>query len=119
MKFIARDLLRRLEGLRLEAYQDEGGKLSIGYGHAGDIKPGATISAHQAEVILDVDLLRFTTGVAHLVEKAPPLTDEQFSALVIFAFNVGISAFAGSTALRDIVAGHFDLVPSELMRWCF
>lgn len=111
-------LLKRLEGLRLSAYRDAGGVLTIGYGHTGGVKPDSVLTAHQAEVVLDSDLGRFIPGVEHLIEGAPlPLADAQFSALVIFAFNVGLVAFEGSTARRDVLSGHLDAVPAALALW--
>ncbi len=114
----ARALLKRLEGCRLTAYRCSAGRWTIGYGHTGDVAPGQVISQHQAEVILDHDLQRFVAGVEQLVASAPvPATDNQFSALVIFAFNVGLPALAGSTALRDLLQGRMQDVPLELSRW--
>lgn len=116
----ARQLLKRLERFSSAAYQDEAGVWTIGYGHTGDVRSGQSITQHQAEVVLDHDLQRFTTGVTHFVQHAAqPLSDAQFSALVIFCFNVGVTAFAGSTALRDVLSGHLDRVPAELARWHF
>jgi lysozyme len=120
MKFTdaARDLLKHLEGCRLEAYLDEAEKWTIGYGHRGDVHRGMTITQHQADVIFDLDLDRFILGVEHYVDRAH-LSDEQFSALVIFAFNVGLIGFAGSTALRDLQLGQLGQVPHELGRWIY
>ena len=111
-------LLKRLEGLRLAAYLDTGGKLTIGYGHTGgDFAPGTRWSQERAEATLDRDVGRFVTGVSHLLEGGPELSDEQFSALVIFAFNVGLEALKGSTLLRVVMAEHFEGVPDQLRQW--
>ncbi len=115
----ARELLQRLEGFRSTAYRDRAGVWTIGFGHTGDVHPGQALTQHQAEVVFDLDVQRFCVGVEHLVRRAMPLSDEEFSALVLFAFNVGLTAFAGSTALRDLLSGHFDLVPAELKRWVY
>lgn len=114
----AKSLLKRLEGCRLVAYADSGGHWTVGFGHTGpDVTPVTVWTQEQAELALDRDLARFIQGVTYLTAAAPPMTDEQFSALVIFAFNVGMAAFAGSTLLRIVDAGHFDAVPEQLMRW--
>jgi lysozyme len=114
----AHELLKRLEGLRLDAYRDEGGRWTIGYGHVAGAREGLVWTEAQADAALDADLARVTGDVAHLVQRAPAyLSDAQFSALCIFTFNVGTSRFAGSTALRDVLSGHLDAVPAELMRW--
>lgn len=46
-----------------------------------------------------------------------PLQQHQVDALVSFVFNVGGGAFAESTLLRELNAGHYDAVPRELPRW--
>jgi lysozyme len=45
------------------------------------------------------------------------LTQNQFDALVSFAYNAGHGAFRGSTLVRELNAGHYDVVPAELNRW--
>ena len=112
----ARALLRRLEGCRLAAYQDQAGVWTIGYGHTVGVKPVDVWTQEQADAALDVDLQRFTLGVQRLVAGLP-LTDNRFSALVIFAYNVGLMALAGSSALRVLRAGNPDDVPDALARW--
>lgn len=113
----ARGLLRQLEGCRLTAYQDGAGVWTIGYGHTGpDVHAGLTWTQAGANAALDVDLGWRISGVQKLLVPVM-LSGNQFSALVIFAFNTGLTALAGSTALRDIKAGHLDLVPAALALW--
>jgi lysozyme len=45
------------------------------------------------------------------------LNDNQFSALVSFAFNCGSGNLRDSTLRRKLNAGDYDCVPSELARW--
>lgn len=94
------------------------GKLTIGFGSTGvHVKPGATITEDQAEALLMKDLDRFERAVDKLVKV--PLNDNQFSALVSFAFNVGEGkgGFATSTLLQKLNDGDYASVPSQLMRW--
>lgn len=114
----ARALLKRLEGCRLAAYRDQAGVWTIGYGHTGaGVVRGLVWTQAQADLQLSADIARFSAGVARLVAPVQ-LTDAQFSALVIFAFNVGLVALEGSTALRDVHAGNLAGVPGELAKWC-
>ncbi len=46
-----------------------------------------------------------------------PLSDNQFSALVAFVFNIGVGHFAKSTLLRELNAGQYDSVPGQLALW--
>ena len=73
------------------------------------------ITIQEAEALLADDLRRFSAGVAGLVDV--DLSNNQVNALVSFAFNVGIGAFAASTLLKAINRKEFYLVTSEMRRW--
>lgn len=110
-------LVKAHEGLRLEAYQDTSGIWTIGYGHTHGVKADDSISAERAEQLLEADLTDAERAVAALVKV--PLTDNQFSALVSFVFNLGEGAFARSTLLRKLNEGSYGLVPACLKSWIF
>ena len=110
-------LVKAHEGLRLEAYQDTSGIWTIGYGHTHGVKVGDSISAERAEQLLEADLTEAERAVAALVKV--PLTDNQFSALVSFVFNLGEGVFARSTLLRKLNEGGHGLVPACLKSWIF
>lgn len=117
------DHIKKSEGLRLAAYPDPGSKdgkpVTIGYGTTRiDGKPislGTKITKTQAEAYLRTDLGNFAGRVASLIKVK--LNENQFGALVSFAYNVGIGAFESSTLLRKLNAGDFASVPSELRKW--
>lgn len=99
-------IIKRFEGLRLNAYYCPAGVLTIGYGSTGaHVKPGMKITEAEAERLLREDVRRFEEGVEKLVTV--PVNDNQFSALVSFAFNVGLSALGKSTLLKRLNAGNF------------
>ena len=53
-----------MEGLRLTAYRDEGGVLTIGYGHTGpDVNEGDRISEYWANELLAEDVAHTATAV--------------------------------------------------------
>ena len=110
-------LVKAQEGLRLQAYPDEGGVWTIGYGHTKGVAPGAVISGAQAEMLLEADLAQAERAVSDLVYV--PLTDNQFAALVDFVFNEGAGAFARSTLLKKLNEGGYALVPAYLKSWIF
>lgn len=92
------------------------GTLTAGVGHTGpDVYPGLRISLEQSRQWLREDLDKFEALVDRSVKV--PLSDNQFGALVSFAFNVGEGNFGKSTLLKKLNAGDYDSVPSELMRW--
>lgn len=110
------ELLKRHEGLRLEAYRCPAGVLTIGYGHTGDVEDWHRISAHEADVILQYDVEGTEAGVARLTDGLR-LTQGQWDALVCFAFNVGLAALSRSTLLRRLRAGDVHGAADELLRW--
>ncbi len=110
------ELIKQFEGLRLTAYQDSGGVWTIGYGHTGpDVRPGMTITRARAEQLLENDLREFERGVSRLVRV--PLNSNQFSALVSFAFNVGLGNLQGSTLLRLLNRGDYAGAAAQFGRW--
>lgn len=108
-------LLKQYEGCKLTAYKCPAGIWTIGYGSTGGhVKRGLTITQDQAEGLLRSDLRRFEDAVAKL---APGATDNQFSALVSFAFNVGIDALKKSTLLKLHKAGDYEGAAEQFPRW--
>lgn len=108
-------LLKTHEGLRLKAYLCPGGVLTIGYGHTKNVTPLQVITSDGAEQLLKTDVETYEIGVGQLVRV--PLNDNQFSALVCFAFNIGLRAFSGSTLLSLLDRYWYTQVPAQLMRW--
>lgn len=107
--------LKEWEGLRLDAYLDSVGVPTIGYGSTGNAKLGDHITEAEAERRLMADVVPAQGVVSRLV--ALPLSDNEYGALVCFVFNVGVSAFTGSTLLKVLKQGDKALVPAQLMRW--
>ena len=113
-------LIKEYEGCKLTAYKCPAGVWTIGYGHtaaAGEpiVSEGMRITAVEATNILKRDLNKFEQGVNQAVMVE--LAQNEFDALVSFAFNVGLGAFQRSTLLRKLNAGDFAAVPGELMKW--
>lgn len=112
------DLIKSFEGLRLEPYYCSSQVLTIGYGSTGaHVKHGMKITEQQAEDLLRKDVSRFEDGVNGLINI--PLTQNQFDALVSFAFNCGVGALEESTLRRRLNAGENPntVAQEELKRW--
>ena len=120
-------LLRQWEGCVLQAYDDANGKvakpgdrvrgiLTIGYGHTGpDVVPGLVWTQAQAEAELQREAASFAGEIAPLIKVE--LTDNQFSALVCLAYNIGVGAFGESSALRHANSKNFVEVPASIAKW--
>jgi lysozyme len=109
-------LTEQFEGCRLTAYQDQSGIWTIGYGHTGpDIVAGLTISQEQAQALLAQDLRSAEACVNNSVTVS--LTQDEFDALVDFAYNVGNGAFKGSRMLHVLNSGDYAGAAAQFQRW--
>jgi lysozyme len=74
------------------------------------------ITKLRAEQLLKNTADKFAERVAVLITK--PVTQNQFNALVSFAFNVGVSALKVSTLLKLVNNNPNDAnIAKEFMRW--
>ena len=92
---------------------------TIGYGHL--IKPGedfiAGITEERATELLRADIAITERTVQDCITA--PLTQNQFDALVIFAYNIGAKNFMGSTVVKYINNPDFHSIryPSLESAW--
>lgn len=124
------ELLKRWEGFEPRVYHDSAGFLTIGVGHlltrsemtSGKITVGGIVVKY-ADGLTDNQILGLLAQDVGPAEKAVAdrvtvnLTQNQFDALVSFAFNVGIGAFSGSTLLKQLNQKLYNEVPAQLARW--
>ena len=108
-------LIKEYEGLRLGAYLCSAGVLTIGYGHTGGVKEGDLITEQKAEQLLQDDLKKFENGVLRLVRV--PLAQNQFDALVSFAFNLGVGNLGKSTLLKMLNDRDYKGAAGQFIRW--
>ena len=80
-------LIKSFEGCKLKAYQDSVGVWTIGWGHTANVKAGQTITQAKADEYLMKDLAKFEKAVNDLKRD---FNENQFSALVSFAYNCGV-----------------------------
>lgn len=109
------DLVKHFEGLYTDAYICPAGVFTIGYGHTDNVQLGQSITPLEAENILQDDMQKFAVAVEKAIRVE--LNDNEFAALVSFAFNCGTGNLLASTLCRKLNAGDYDCVPSELGRW--
>lgn len=117
------ELIRRAEGFRANWYRCPAGVWTIGYGVTAATgitrrKYPGPITKEKAEKLLVKVLDRaYEPVIEGLVEV--PLTDNQFSALASFVFNVGPSAFADSTLLKKLNRWEYRAAADQLLRWVY
>jgi lysozyme len=116
------DIIKSFEGLKLKPYLCSAKVPTIGYGNTfyeNNVKvkmSDAPITKQRAEDLLKLNADRFASKVLNLVKK--PITQNQFNALVSFAYNVGSGALASSTLLRKVNVNPNDVtIRNEFLKW--
>lgn len=117
----ALELIKEFEGLRLNAYRDPVGIVTIGYGYTNGagygpgVSLGDTWTAQQAEDMLVEGIQRFANSIQrHFVIKPNP---DQFGAFVSLAYNIGWQSFVKSTALKRWNAGDVEGAAEAVTWW--
>jgi lysozyme len=117
------ELIKKFEGCRLTAYPDAGtggAPWTIGYGWTHSVKElpvqaGMTISQTMAEDLLRIGIVQFEKCVSQLLQVS--VNQNQFDALVSFAYNVGKTKFANSTLLKLVNESDFDGAAMQFSHW--
>jgi len=116
------DLIAEFEGLSLKPYKCQANISTIGYGstfyeNGTKVKlTDAPITKQRAEQLLKNTADKFAEKVAVLITK--PVTQNQFNALVSFAYNVGVTALANSTLLKLVNNNPNDAnIAKEFLKW--
>jgi lysozyme len=115
-KFIA-----GFEGFRGEVYLDAVRVETIGYGETqGDLIERyrtSGISEPAAFELLERRVQEFADGVERCITNKAALTPNRHAALTSLAYNIGIGAFADSTACKRFNAGDMAGVPEAMSWW--
>lgn len=108
-------LTESFEGCRLNSYQDQTGRWTIGYGHVLGVQPGDTVTQAQAEELLAEDIAWAVREVNSKVTIT--ISQPMFDALVDWTFNLGSSSLEHSTLLRLINEGKFETAANQFELW--
>lgn len=112
---------RGADGL-IYPYHDMVGFPTIGVGHLlsrvkyEDLSKYPPITEEEAYALKYKDLDRFAIGVCSLVKC--PINDNEFGALVMLSFNIGLGNLKASTLLKKLNRGDpRDEVGVEFLKW--
>jgi lysozyme len=115
------DLMHQFEGLRLNAYLCPANIPTIGWGNTfyesgRKVQMGETITKERADALFLWVANSFATQVRSMLRVQ--LNENQFSALVSFAYNVGNANLRTSTLLRLVNANPNDPnIRAQFLRW--
>jgi lysozyme len=102
-----------------QAYLDPVRVLTIGWGHTKDNGRQFDASSIWTQAECDAEFLKdmavFIAAVNNFVKV--PINQDQFDALVSFAFNLGADSLKNSTLLKKLNAGDFAGAAQEFQRW--
>lgn len=108
-------LIKQFEGCRLIAYQCSAGVWTIGYGHTVGVYKGMKITQKKAEAYLLQDVAKFEKYINNpsYVPFTDKLNQNQFDALVSFAFNLG------QGNVKKLCTGRaMNQIPSAMQQYC-
>ena len=104
-------ILKRLEGVKGEAYLDSAGKPTIGAGSTRGVQMGDTASDDQIDTRLAEDIAIVDQDYGQLVSA--DLNTNQEAAVKSLLFNIGGPQFANSKARAALNAGDFETFKKE------
>lgn len=117
-------LIAEFEGVALTRYNDPVGHCTVGIGHllhygycdyrAGEFDLG---SYEEAWALLIADCGKYAAGVERYVTA--PLNQNQFDALVSFAYNLGAGIFAGAGWVDALNAGDYAAVGPGMLQYVY
>ena len=99
------------EGFESVAYNKLDGIWTIGYGHTLGVTQGMTCTRAEADTWFLQDVAKCEVSVN---KQKLALSQNQFDALVSYAFNIGVGAFERSNLLSMIKSGKPE---SEIRKW--
>ena len=103
------------EGRRYTAYQDIVGVWTICEGHTKGVKAGDVATDAQCDEMAAQDVAEHNAGIRACITRPMPQNVE--IAFTSLAFNAGVGAFCGSTALKRYNAGDDTGACDALNMW--
>lgn len=110
-------LIKKHEGFRPTAYKPTKADVwTIGYGHTHGVKEGDTCTVSQADAWLYDDVREAELSITNI---GRPLTQNQFDALVSFAYNLGPGPLTHSGLHDALMQNDNQKAADELLKWIY
>jgi lysozyme len=92
-----------------------GDRLTIGFGTTEGVKPGDRITPPKAVIRALQDVAQYEGAVKRCVKV--PLHQYEYDSFLSLAYNIGPTAFCGSTLVRVLNAGDYTEACRQILRW--
>lgn len=112
-------LIKRFEGCRLKAYKCPANVWTIGFGNTfyedgTKVKEGDVITQQRADELAKFIIDQFAVSIAPFIQKT--LTENQFSACVSLAYNIGTGGFKRSSVFKKLNVNPLDVTIADSFR---
>jgi len=112
-------LIKKFEGCKLKAYRCPSNVATIGYGNTfyedgTKVKDGDVITQERAEELAKFIIDQFAVTIAPFILQ--PLNDNQFSACVSLAYNIGTAGFKRSSVFKKLNVNPLDATIADSFR---
>ena len=112
-------LIKKFEGCRLKAYKCPANVWTIGFGNTfyenGDkVKEGDVITQQRADELAKFIIDQFAVSITPFILK--PLNENQFSACVSIAYNIGTTGFKRSSIFNKLNVNPNDATIADSFR---
>ena len=112
-------LLKKFEGCVLKAYRCPANVWTIGFGNTfyedgTKVKEGDVITQQRADELAKYIVEQFATSIRAMIKQ--PLNENQFSACVSLAYNIGTGGFKKSSVLRKLNVNPTDQTIADSFR---
>ena len=110
--------LKSFEDCKLSAYKDSAGVWTIGYGHTTGVKSGMKITQEEADFFFAEDVKSIAEKYVNALPSHIYITQAQFDALCFLVFNVGPSAIAAGSTIRNALnVGNYAKAAEGFLLW--
>jgi len=104
------------EDYRGEAYTPVKGDVpTIGFGTTSGVKPGDTITPPRALIRLLADANEYEKAVKRCAPV--PMYQHEYDAMIAVTYNIGPSAFCGSSMARRLMSGDYKGACEAILMW--
>jgi lysozyme len=112
-------LIKHFEGCRLKAYRCPSNVATIGFGNTfyedgTKVKDGDVITQQRADELAKFIIDQFAVSIAPFIQKT--LTENQFSACVSLAYNIGTGGFKRSSVFKKLNVNPNDATIADSFR---